>query len=103
MKETFITEINKKILIYGSISYFGKKAENEGFRIISPENYLKISVEKDITKNSVDFQLLSISGKVPKIRDKKTYNFFLTQIGSKRKKKMTEPNRKCNYTRVRKI
>ena len=31
IKETFITEINKKILIYRSISYFGKKVENEIF------------------------------------------------------------------------
>ena len=31
IKESFITEINKKILIHGSISYFGKKAENEIF------------------------------------------------------------------------
>ena len=50
MKETFITEINKKNLIPGSISYFGKKAENEIFQIISPENCLEFSIEKDITK-----------------------------------------------------
>ena len=91
IKETFITEINKKILIYHFISYFGKKVENEIFWIITPKNPLKSSVEKDITKNSVDFQLTSISGKLPKIRDKKIYNFSLTQIGSKRKKQMAEP------------
>ena len=55
IKETFITEINKKILTYGSISYFGKKAENEIFRIISPENSLKFSVEKDTTKRHYIF------------------------------------------------
>ena len=91
IKETFITEINKKILIYSSISYFGKKTENEIFRINSPENSLKLSVEEDTTKNSVDFQLTSISGKYPKIRDKKIYNLSLTQIGSKKKKQMAEP------------
>ena len=91
MKETFITEIIKKILTYGFISYFGKKAGNEIFRIISPENSLKFFIEKDTTKNSVDFQLRSISGKLPEIWDKKIYNFSLTQIGSKRKKQMAEP------------
>ena len=34
---------------------------------------------------------MSISGKLPKIRDTKIYNFSLTQIGSKRKKQMAEP------------
>ena len=91
MKETFIIEIIKNILTYSSISYFGKKAENEIFQIISPENSLKFSIEKDTTKNSIDFQLTSISGKLPKIWDKKIYNFSLSQIGSKSKKQITEP------------
>ena len=91
MKETFITEIIKNILTYSSISYFAKKAENEIFQIISPENSLKFSIEKDTTKNSVDFQLTSISGKLPKIWDKKIYNFSLSQIGSKSKEQITEP------------
>ena len=39
MKETFITALNKKILIYGSISYFDKKAENGKFKIITPEKF----------------------------------------------------------------
>ena len=41
MKEMHITAFNKKISIYGSISYFKKKTENEIFKIISPENFLK--------------------------------------------------------------
>ena len=59
--------------------------------MISPENCLEFSIEKDIIKNSVDFQLTSISGKLPKIRDKKIYNFSLTKTGSKRKKQIAEP------------
>ena len=39
IKETFITALNKKILIYGSISYFNKKTENEIFKIVSPEEH----------------------------------------------------------------
>ena len=34
---------------------------------------------------------MSISGKLPKIRDTKIYNFSLTQIDSKREKQMAEP------------
>ena len=37
IKETFITALNKKISIYGSISYFNKKTKNEIFKIISSE------------------------------------------------------------------
>ena len=31
IKETYITELNRKVLIYGSIGYFNKKTENETF------------------------------------------------------------------------
>ena len=70
IKETFTTVIHKKISIYGSISYFGTKTENEIFKILSPEKYLKFSVDKDKSKNSLSFQLTDISGKIPKLKDK---------------------------------
>ena len=37
----------------------------------------------------MSFQLTSISGNIPKLNDKKNYNFSLTKIGEKRK--MAEP------------
>ena len=77
IKETFITALNKKISIYGSISYFNNKTENEIFKIIAPENFLKIYVEKDATKNSPSFQLTNITGKLPKLKDKKFTTFLL--------------------------
>ena len=91
IKETYITELNRKVLIYGSISYFNKKTENEIFRIVSPENYLKFYVERDAIKNNLNFQLTSVSGPLPKLKDKKIYNFSLTQIGEKRKRQIVEP------------
>ena len=48
-------------------------------------------VEKDATKNSLSFQLTSISGKLPKLKDKKNDNFSLTKIGEKRKREKPEP------------
>ena len=50
IKETYITALNKIISIYGSISYFNKKTENEIFKIISPENLLKLFVKKTQTE-----------------------------------------------------
>ena len=91
IKDTFITALNKKISIYGSMSYFNKKLENEIFKIVSPEELLKFYVDKDVTKNSLNFQLTSISGNIPVLQDKKIHNLSLTRIGEKRKRIMAEP------------
>ena len=39
----------------------------------------------------MSFQLTIISGNIPKLKDKKIYNFSLTKIGVKRKRQMAEP------------
>ena len=85
IKDTFITALNKKISIYGSISYLNKKTENEIFKIVSQEEFLKLYVDKDTSKYSLSFQLRNISGDIPKLKDSKIYNFSLTRIGEKRK------------------
>lgn len=87
IKETIITVINKKISIYGSISYFNKKKEKEVLKIITPETYLKFYFERYTTKNSLSFQLANINGNPPKLKDKKIHNFSLTKIGEKEKGK----------------
>ena len=91
IKETFITELNKKLLVYGSISYCNKKTENEIFKIKTPEKFSKFYVDIDATKNSLSFQLISISGNLPKLKDKNIYNFSLTKKRKKRKRQMAEP------------
>ena len=91
IKDTFITALNKKISIYGSISYLNKKTENEIFKIVSQEEFLKLYVDKDTSKYSLSFQLRNISGDIPKLKDSKIYNFSLTRIGEKRKRQMAEP------------
>ena len=90
IKETFITALSKQIFIYVSISYFNKKAQNEIFKIISLENFLKFYEDKDSTKDSLSFQLTGVSGKIPKLKDKKIYNLSLTRVGQKRKRQMAE-------------
>ena len=93
IKDAFISALNKKILIYGSIliySYFNKKAENKIFKIVSPEEFLEFYVDKDVTRNSISFQLRNKSGDIPKPKDIKIYKFSLTRIGEKRKRKMAE-------------
>ena len=73
------------------IRYFNKKTENEIFKIISPENLLKFFVNKNTNKDSLSFQLTSISGNLPTLKDKKIHNLSLTKIGRKSKLPMLEP------------
>ena len=39
----------------------------------------------------MSFQLKNVGEKLPKLKDKKIYNFSLTRIGEERKRKMVEP------------
>ena len=91
IKETFITALNKKILIYGSISYFNKKTESEIFKIVSPEEHLKFFVNRKTTKSSLRFQLTNINGNIPKLKYEQIYNLSLIKIGEKRKRQMSKP------------
>ena len=52
---------------------------------------MEFFVEKDKSKNFLSFQLTDISGKIPKLKDKKVHSFSLTRTGQKRKRQMTEP------------
>ena len=60
-------------------------------KIISPENLLKFLVNRDTIRNNLSFQLTSISGTVPTLKDKKIHDLSLTRLGRKRKLKMQEP------------
>ena len=89
-KETFIITLNKKISIMVQSVILMKK-QNEIFKIVTPEEILKFYVNKGITKNSLSFQLTSVSGKLPKLEVKIFYNHSLTKIGEKRKRQIAEP------------
>ena len=93
IKKTNITELNRKVLSYGSISYFNKKNWKWNKWIFSPEVSLKVYVERDAMKNNLNFQLTGVTEPLPKLKDKKIYNFSLTQIGEKRKRQMAEPRK----------
>ena len=84
----YVTTLNKKISIYGTISYFNKKSENEIFEIVSPEELLKCYIDKDVTKNSLYFQLTGISENMPVLKDKKIHNLSMSRISKKKKRIM---------------
>ena len=54
IEQTFVTEINKLISVYGYISFFNKKSVNEKVQIVSFNNPLKFTVLKDTIKNTLD-------------------------------------------------
>ena len=60
-------------------------------QIILFNNSLKPLVSKDTIKNTLDFRLTTIDGNLPKLNDKKLYNFSLKEIKTKRKAQMNEP------------
>ena len=91
IKETYLTAINIKLSIYGSISYFNKKTEDEIFQLISSEDSVKLLVKEDTIKNSLSFQLTNISSSIPILKDKKIHNLSLTRLGRKKKLPMQEP------------
>ena len=65
--------------------------KNEIFKIVSLEEFLEFYVDKDASKKSLRFQLTNINGDIPNLKDSKIYNFPLTKIREKRKRKMAEP------------
>ena len=71
IEQTFITEINKLISVYGSISYFDKKSISEAVEIVSFSNPLKFFVVKNMIKNTLDYQLTKINGNLFVLNDKK--------------------------------
>ena len=61
------------------------------FKQSDQKTKLKFFVNKDTIKNSLSFQLTSISGNLPTLKDKRIHNLSLTRIGRKRKLPMQEP------------
>ena len=78
VKESYITAINKKVSLYIPTSYFDRKTEKEISKLVSPENWLKFLVDKDTARNNLSFQLASISGDVPTLKDKKIHDLLLS-------------------------
>ena len=86
IKETIITASNEKFQFMVQSAISTKKTENDVFEIVNLEEFLKFYIDNDATKNSLSFQLTSINGKLPKLKDKNIYHFSLTKIVEKRKR-----------------
>ena len=83
IEPTFITEINKLISTYGSISYFDKMSLDEIVKVVSFTKPLKFSVIKDVGKNSREYKVTKNDGTVPWLNDGKIHNFSFTEVDRK--------------------
>lgn len=60
IQPTFITEINKLISIYGSVSFFGKRSLGKIVKVVSINKPLRFSVIKDRVKD-IDIVFYNLS------------------------------------------
>ena len=85
VKPSFISELNKFLPIYCSVSNFSKKKEKRS-KIILATNQKKLYIEKSTEKL---IQIAKVSGQKIETTDLKIHNFQLAKIGEKRKTIMT--------------
>ena len=91
IRETFISEINKKVLLIGSISYFDEVNSDDEIKLITPKNRLKFEVKENLLLEELAFQLQPTLGNKTKNLRKRDIDNFNTliipnkSIGQKRK------------------
>ena len=63
IQPTFTTELQKEFSIYGLINFSGKINGKEKVKLISPNNYLKFNIERQIYKNQLKIELSKVHKK----------------------------------------
>ena len=92
IKETFILEINKKVLLIGSISYFDKVNADDKIKLITSKNMSKFEPRENSLVEYLAFQLQPTFGnKKINLRKKDIDNFsilFIPKKNLEQKRKM---------------
>ena len=57
LKNTFTSELDKDITIYGSISYFEKTKENNKVYLITTRHKLNFAIAKEVYKEKIKLEL----------------------------------------------
>ena len=63
IKPTFTTELQTEFSIYGLINFSGKIDNEKKIKLISPKNYLKFDIEREIYKNQLKMELNKVHNK----------------------------------------
>ena len=69
IRPSFTTELQAEFSIYGLINFSGEINKEKKLKIISPKNYLKFEIIRDIYKNQLKIEL-------NKVHTKKTFNII---------------------------
>ena len=57
IKKTYFTELDRNILIYGSITYLGKIGCSDEVDLITLSKRIKFNFQKDFIKNKITLEL----------------------------------------------
>ena len=86
IKPTFTTELQTEFSIYGLINFSGKIDNEKKIKLISPKNYLKFDIEREIHKNQLKMELNKVHNKKTfNILDNNVFNFGILTAEKKRK------------------
>ena len=86
IRPSFTTELQAEFSIYGLINFSGKKDKEKKLKIISPKDYLKFEIERDVYKNQLKIELNKVhSKKTFSITDNNVFNFGILRTGKRRK------------------
>ena len=82
IKKTFITELNKYIALYGTISYFGNKRK-KGVNIVNLRNKLSFLIDQKVNKEEIHLQLTKLDGKLAVVKKNKIENLAILNSNKK--------------------
>ena len=86
IKHTLLTEINKKVQLYGEIEV-GVFNKDDLVRLVKPSSALKFNIIKSAYKENLQFQLEDIREKKKiKIRDNKIHNITILTMPARKRK-----------------
>ena len=86
IRPSFTTELQAEFTIYGLINFSGKKDKEKKLKIISPKNYLKFEIERDVYKNQLKIELNKVHNKKTfSITDNNVFNFGILRTDKRRK------------------
>ena len=89
IRPSFTTELQAEFSIYGLINFSGEINKEKKLKIISPKNYLKFEIIRDIYKNQLKIELNKVhTKKTFNIIDNNVFNFGI--LCTEKKKKIGE-------------
>ena len=86
IRPSFITELQEEFNIYGLINFSSKIGKEKKLKIISPKNYLKFEIERNVYKNQLKLELNKVhTKKTFSITDNNVFNFGILCTEKKKK------------------